>query len=323
MVIQSILSSLLMIFLMVIPGVIFRKRRMITEEQGDAVNSIIVNLTWPCLVIDAMQMEFSAKILRESSYIFLICVIVFGCLFLLSFLLARWLKFSERRQYLMTFMLLFGNTGFIGIPVIRVLYGETAVFFMAVIEMINDILIFTVGIFLIQLSAGANVKAEWRKMCSPGMLGVLIGLVLFLCRIILPETLGRAVEMMGNATTPLTMFMIGFQLGGLRVSEIMAEWQTCIVSLFKLILVPALCLAVVMGIDILLPSGEGCFSLMEKVVVLSFAMPVGSVAAIFSRQYRTDSTFAVRTVLLSTLFCFITLPVFAILLEKVSETGGF
>ena len=88
MVIRSVLSSMLMIFLMVIPGVIFRRGRMITEEQGDAVNSIIVNLTWPCLVIDAMQMEFSMDILKKSGCIFIICMIVFILLLLLSVPLA-------------------------------------------------------------------------------------------------------------------------------------------------------------------------------------------------------------------------------------------
>lgn len=317
MVIRSVLSSMVMIFLMVIPGVIFRRGRMITEEQGDAVNSIIVNLTWPCLVIDAMQMEFSMDILKKSGCIFIICMIVFILLLLLSVPLARCLKFSRQRQYLTAFMLLFGNTGFIGIPVARVLYGETAVFFMAIVEMVNDILIFTVGIFLIQLSAGKHIKAEWKKMLSPGMAGVLAGMVLFIGGITLPAALGGAVEMLGNATTPLTMFMIGFQLGGLKGREIFYRWQNYIISICKLILVPALCLAAVLVIKRVLLPGESALSLMDKVVVLSFAMPVGSVAAIFSRQYRTDSEFAVRTVLLSTLFCFLTLPVFAVFVEKI------
>ena len=58
-------------------------------------------------------------------------------------------------------MLLFGNTGFIGIPVIKALYGTDAVFYAAIVELINDILIFTVGILLIQ-PAGANLKVGFK-----------------------------------------------------------------------------------------------------------------------------------------------------------------
>lgn len=54
-------------------------------------------------------------------------------------------------------------------------------------ELINDILIFTVGILLIQLSAGANLKVGFKQFINPGLIGVIIGLVLFLLNIQLPE----------------------------------------------------------------------------------------------------------------------------------------
>ena len=54
MVAISIINSLAMIFIMILPGYIFRKRSIISVNQIGAVNSIVVNLTWPCLVIDAM-----------------------------------------------------------------------------------------------------------------------------------------------------------------------------------------------------------------------------------------------------------------------------
>ena len=55
MLISEILSSLAMIFIMMVPGFIFRKKDILDEHQVDAVTSVTVNLTWPCLVIDAMQ----------------------------------------------------------------------------------------------------------------------------------------------------------------------------------------------------------------------------------------------------------------------------
>ncbi|MDD6824672.1 MAG: hypothetical protein PUE12_00910, partial [Oscillospiraceae bacterium] len=78
MVAISIINSLAMIFIMILPGYIFRKRSIISVTQIGAVNSIVVNLTWPCLVIDAMQIKFSADTLKDAGYIVIVCFIAFA-----------------------------------------------------------------------------------------------------------------------------------------------------------------------------------------------------------------------------------------------------
>lgn len=308
--IGPILSSLIMIFILIIPGVFFRKRNLITENQNDAVSGIVVNLTWPCLVIDAMQMRFSARILQNSLHILALTIVVFAVLALLGLVLAKLIKMPKTKQYLTVFMMIFGNTGFIGIPVIKALYGTEALFFAAIIELINDILLFTVGIMLIQLSAGARCRVDLRQFLNPGLIGVLIGLALFLLDIQLPQVLGGSIEMIGNATTPLTMFVIGVQLGGLKLKEIIGDWQVYAVCAARLLLVPVAALLVVK-----LWMWGGDFSLLEKVIIVSFAMPAASVSAIFSQQYKGEAVFATKTVLLSTVFSLLTIPIFAVIME--------
>ena len=56
-------------------------------------------------------------------------------------------------------------------------------------------------------------------------------------------------------------------------------------------------------------------SLLSTVIILDFAMPVGACITIFSQQYDADVDFATKGVLVSTLFCLLTVPVFAIMLK--------
>ena len=308
MVVWQILSSLIMIFILIVPGVFFKKKNILTEDQNGAINSIVVNLTWPCLVIDAMQMKFSLQVLKDSAYILVVCLLILAIIFAISFPVAKLIKLPKTKQYLTVFMLLFGNTGFIGIPVIKALYGTDAVFYAAIVELINDILIFTVGILLIQLSAGANLKVGFKQFINPGLIGVIIGLVLFLLNIQLPNLIGGSIEMIGNATTPLTMFCIGFQIGGLKFKEIAGDFQVYAICFVKLLIVPILTLLVV-------KLWAGDFSMLEKVLIIGFAMPVGAVASIFSQQYKGEAAFATKSVLLSTVLSLITIPIFAIIME--------
>lgn len=308
MLVSEILSSLVMIFIMILPGIFFRKRKIISVEQSDAITSIVVNLTWPCLVIDAMQMDFSIEILKDSGYMMAIAMIIFAVIIAAAFPLAKLFKMSPGKKYITAFMLLFGNTGFIGLPVIKALYGGESVFFAAILEMVNDILIFTIGLVLVQMSAGAKLRFDPKQFLSPGLIGVLIGLVLFLADIRLPQMLGGSVELIGNATTPLSMFIIGYQIGGLKIKEIVGDWHVYAVCALKLLVVPVAVLAV---LKLLI----GDFTLLEKVLILGFAMPVGTVSAIFSQQYRGEVGFATKAVLLSTVFSIITIPIFAIIME--------
>lgn len=308
MVISEILTSLVMIFLIIIPGIIFRKKDIISAAQSDGISSLAVNITWPCLVVDAMQMDFSAAVLKDSGYMMAAAMVVFAMTAVVTLVLSKLLRLDNSKRYITAFMLLFGNTGFIGIPVIRALYGTEAVFFAAILEMVNDVVIFTIGMMLIQMSAGAKLRFEPKLFLNPGLIGVIVGLLLFLLDIRLPEVIGGAVEMVGDATTPLTMFLIGYQLGGLKAKEILKDASIYVISFTKLLIVPVLAL-------IVLRVAVGDFSLLEKVLIMSFAMPAGSVSVIFSQQYRGETAFATKTVLLSTLFSIVTIPVFAVMME--------
>ena len=76
----------------------------------------------------------------------------------------------------------------------------------------------------------------------------------------------------------------------------------------KLLIVPAVGLLTV-------SLWTDAFTMLEKVLIISFAMPVGSAAALFSQQYKGEIAFATKTVLLSTVFSLITIPVCAIIME--------
>ena len=124
----------------------------------------------------------------------------------------------------------------------------------------------------------------------------------------LPNLIGGSIEMIGNATTPLTMFCIGFQIGGLKFKEIAGDFQVYAICFVKLLIVPVLTLLVV-------KLWAGDFSMLEKVLIIGFAMPVGAVASIFSQQYKGEAAFATKSVLLSTVLSLITIPIFAIIME--------
>ncbi|WP_027398175.1 AEC family transporter [Anaerovorax odorimutans] len=306
--ISEIINSLAMIFIMIIPGILLSKKDIINENQSKGISTIVVNITWPCLVISGMQIPFSKETLISCGYIFIIMIVAFALAFALSYVSVKLIKLKIEKAYLFTFMLVFANTGFIGIPVINAIYGKKAVFYASMVEMANDIFIFTIGIILIQLSAGEKAKINLKELISPGIFGIIIGFCLFLFNYKLPGFLGESVNMIGSATTPLTMLVIGLQLGQINIKELLGDLNLYLLSFLKLIIIPGV-------VFLLMRFALNDISLLAKVIIIEFAMPVATCTSIFSQQYNSDVPFATKGILLSTVFSIITIPIFAILLE--------
>jgi len=235
---------------------------------------------------------------------------VFLIALIIAMLLVRVLKMEKHVSYIFTFMVIFANTGFMGIPVINALYGKHAVFYASIVEMVQDIFLFTVGIMLIQMSTGAQKKMDLKAMISPGIFGVAIGFCLFLFNLTLPGFLGKSISIIGQATTPLTMVAIGLQIGHIPFKSLIDNVSMYVLALVKLIIIPAI--VFVFMVFVMKDT-----SMMSKVIIMEFAMPVAACATIFTQQYNGNVAFATKGVLLTTVISIVTLPIFTILLQMV------
>lgn len=300
--------SLLKIFLILLPGVYFGRKNIIDEKQCEGISSIVVNIAWPCLVITALQMDFSEMLLINSGLLAGAFVVASVLAYAVGMVLCRFLKTDDQITYLIIYMFLFSNTGFMGIPVCETLYGEEGVFYAALMDSLSDVFVFTVGTFLVKKSMGVTIKNNPKELITPGLISIVIGVSLFLLNIKLPTVLADTLATVGGITTPLAMFIIGYKLGRMRIKDMLGDRIAYIVSGFRLLVLPAVVLGilVIFGVEM---------TILTKVVAMEIAMPVATCTVIFVEQYRGNTEFASKCVLLSTLLSVVTIPVFAMLLE--------
>ena len=300
--------SLLKIFLILIPGVYFGRKNIIDEKQCEGISSIVVNIAWPCLVITALQMDFSESLLINSGLLAGAFVVASVLAYAVGIMLCRFLKTEAQITYLIIYMFLFSNTGFMGIPVCETLYGEEGVFYAALMDSLSDIFVFTVGTFLVKKSMGVTIKNNPKELITPGLISIFIGVSLFLLDIKLPAVLGETLATIGGITTPLAMFIIGYKLGKMKIKDMLGDRTAYIVSGFRLLVLPAVALLFLWGFGVEMTT-------LTKVIAMQIAMPVATCTVIFVEQYKGNTAFASKCVLLSTLISVVTIPIFAMLLE--------
>lgn len=306
----EIIISLVKLFLMIIPGYLLGKSKVMSEEQSKGLSTVIVNVTWPCLIVISLQRQFSKELCINMGILAaaMVCAIIIA--FILSRILGRFMKLDKSKTYLMIFMLLFGNTGFMGIPVCTVLYGSEGTFYAALVDAVQDVFIFTVGILLIERSTGKHIGLSIKHFLTPGVASIVVGLGLFIAGITLPEIISVPMDTVGSATSPLAMIVVGFQLGQLNLKELVSDKSLYIMSSVRLIIIPLIFLV---GVILIFPD----MNVLCKVLVVEMATPVAACATIYAQQYGGDVGFATKGVMQSTVLSIITLSAFAVIAEII------
>ena len=121
-----VLQQMLALFAMIFIGFYAYKVHWVTQDTSDRLSKLLVNILNPALLINGvLDKTVVAKkdlLLENLFYIFLYFVLLIG----LSFPIAKVLRVGkmENRYQL---MLIFSNVGFMGIPVLRSIFGNGCV----------------------------------------------------------------------------------------------------------------------------------------------------------------------------------------------------
>jgi hypothetical protein len=288
---QRIAALLLIIFL----GTLGRKTGLITERgQKDLVN-ILLYFNLPAMILTSTNLPQTAGALPAG-----ILAVTLGLLIrLLSLLLGQAVgklsRWSESERAVFTFQMIFGNAGFIGLPVCLALYGKQGAFLGAMFNLSHDMLLWTLGVWLL---ARDSVN-DWRNLVSPPVLAAVLGFIFLGCGVQLPPVLSSVLEQLGAATTPLAMLVVGAQLqfaGANKSQWTLLGW----LCFLRLLVVP-------LGVFYLL-NLFALPKLLVQVATVITAMPASSMITIIAAQVDGDRKLASASTLVATSLAAVTLP---------------
>jgi len=194
-----------------------------------------------------------------------------------------------------------------GYPVCETFFGPESLFYVTLIHIPFGLLVFTLGIFLLRPDLAK--KPDLKKICTPGLIASLIGLIFFFAGVTLPPPLSDSVSLLGSVTTPLAMIVIGALLATLPVISMFGDARIWVISLFRLGIIP------VFTFFILTPIISD--PLLLGVPVLLAAMPVAANTVLLAEEYGVNSELASKGVFLSTILSVVTIPFIALLLGTV------
>lgn len=142
-------------------------------------------------------------------------------------------------------------------------------------------------------------------MFSPPIIALLIGLVIVLLGIELPQVILNTTNSIGVITVPLAMIFIGLQLGKSDFKSVLGNKKIYLLSFLRLIFLPGV-VYFSLGIFSLGP-------LLRGVITILSAMPVFASSSVILQKYGRPSNFASEAIFATILFMGLTLPIFVYL----------
>lgn len=271
------------------------------------LSRLVINITCPALILSsAMTGELPDR--RFILPLLLISVITYIALTAVAFLLPRYLTKRKEDEGAVGFALMFGNVGFMGYPVVASIFGHEAIFYAAVLNVINTFAVFTAGTILITgKSEVGKSRFEKKVLYSTPMLAAYLTMLIVALRIDnIPNYVSQPLTMIGNITVPAALLIIGSSMSQLPLRSLMGNGTVYMTTAFRLAILP-------LGIHYLMTAlGFSPFVVNINTVVI--AMPVATYGTILCLKYGKDTTMITEVTFITTLLSMLTIPLLVMFL---------
>lgn len=300
--VMPVFMQMLVLFLILGVGYVAGKTRIMTIE-GNKTLSILVNcIATPCNILYSSLC--TEHILQNFQVLQLlgIAFLMHFALIAIAWVFTRILRVPKPLQGQYNYMLIFSNLGYMGIPVIKSIFGDEAVFIISIFVMVFHLFVYTYGIYLICGKEDGS-GFDWKKLICPVTVSALVSIICYLCNVRVGGVVADAIYMLSQLTTPCAMLIIGCALSSVAFRTVFTNWRLYAVSAMKLLVIPFLvlmCLRPVISDKTLL-----------GVIVVLMAMPIATNFTMLSAQYDKDQKLAASAVFMTTLLSVITIPILA------------
>lgn len=272
------------------------KANIMTAEGAKCCTDIALIVVTPCVIIKSLIREYSAEILRSLALAVILALLVQVIMIVCSHFLFR--SRDKERERVLRFGSIFANCGFMSLPLQQVMLGEDGTLYGSAYIIMFNLVTWSYGVFL--MSGDKKYIKPKKLFINPGIVGLLIGLVIFLFSIPVPHVLYAAIDYMSAIYTPLPMLIIGYHLAQSKLLSAFRDVKCIAAVLVRMILYPLLSLGVLYIIGI---RGTLLVS-----VVISVSAPVAAITTMFSSKYGGDTPLSVNMVSLSTVLSIATMP---------------
>jgi predicted permease len=290
------------------------RKGLVNQDAKNFLPRFVVGYALPLYLFSTAIKELSRGDLPGLLTGTALAVVTMTLTLILAMVFIRVLKVRQGRQGLFAVGFTFSNTMFLGLPINVALFGESALPFVISYFFSNSLMFWTVGSYLMSLD-GPGQKSQIfsletvKRFFNPPLTGFLIGLFLVVLEIPIPGFVASSARMLGSTTTPLAIIFIGMSLADLDLKSLRLEKDIVFVMLGRFLICPLITMTLCLAVNL----SPG----LNRVFIIQSSLPVLANCSIMAGYYRSDTSFAVLIVSLTTTLSLFTVPLFRLLVSFI------
>lgn len=301
--ISIVSNQLIQFFLMLLMGYLLARFKVVQENFLEGLSRIVTKLLLPVFIFYSTYYGNTRKMVVEGMPVLAYAAGMYCVLMVIFFLLAKYLRLQGERKRVYQALFIFGNVGFVGIPLIQALYPDIGMVYIAMFSIIDQLLLWTYGIWLTDSHGGGKINP--RNFINPAVIAILLAVFCILAEVRLPLVLVNTAATVGRASTATCMIYLGalFYFSDLR--NVLREKELYIGILVKMIMFPIVFWQVLCR--------TGINSEMQGTLVLVAGLPTMTVIPMFAKNGGGEGEYAIGVTMITLAACLVTLPILSIL----------
>lgn len=302
---SHIFGQMVVLFFCVIVGYGANRLGLMDGELNRGLSALVLKVTAPAMILASVMTGDELPGLGEVGAVLAVSLISYTLSFALAFLVPKLLRAPAERAGVLRFMIVFGNVGFMGFPVVAAVFGDSAVFYASMFNMPFNLLVYTVGALMVSGGKG-DLKLDWKLLASPCVLASAAALLIALVRIPIPAVVGQSLDLLGQVTTPAALMVIGSTLAQLPLKSVLGGPRVWAAGAVRLVGFPVLLWFILRPFVV--------SELILGIAVVIGGMPVASMGTMMCIQYGGDQKLASQGTFVTTLCSVLTIPLLAAVL---------
>ena len=310
-VLSATVGQMLVLFTLILLGYIVAKAKAVPEDSATVLSKLENNLFVPALVLGTFVSNFTVEKLGTAWKLFLISFAICLVMMFLAVIVARCCSKDNYIQNIYTYGLAFSNFGFMGNAVVNAVFPEYFLdYLIFTMTLWTMIYLWGVPCLLIPSEEGKQtIKSRLKSFANPMFAAMIIGIVIGLCGIRLPDFLTTVIDVTGDCMSPVAMMLTGITVANMDVKKVLSMKSIYEVSIIRLIAFPL----IFIGLFSFLPMAQN----IVVCTICSLAMPLGLSTLVIPGGYGKDTSVAAGMALVSHLLSAVTIPIVFYLMMNI------
>lgn len=292
-----------MLAVYVILGIIGVKSGVLNKDSLNHISRFIMKMGLPLMIFTSMPDGTAASDYIGALPVLGISACMYAAIYFMSSVTLKAFKVGGDRACVYKASALFGNVGFIGMPLILAACPGKGMIYMAVYTMLDQALLWTLGMYLtapVEKRKAVGVKKAVRMMLNPAVIAIFLSLLFVLAGIKLPAILDTTLTKVGQTTTPLSMIYIGGLFCYFDIRQYLKKAELYFIVICKMLIIPV---AIAAALALLKANAE-----LTVTMALLSGLPTMTSVAMFANANGSDGDYATAAAFITTLASLVTLP---------------